>query len=144
MYDYESKEFFLVASGVGRAFTPANKNRKLGIQTLNVLFKNCMVSIDEDDVELSKLVVELSTLKENQTKNNAKDNLVDPARYLAMAVPWNWEAIKSIAPHREDGGIDMGPDINDGNRIRSRRHEEVPVSYDVDQELDSWNELYGD
>jgi phage terminase large subunit-like protein len=106
-YDWHSRDFFLLASRAGEAFTPAEKGQDLGFGTLNVLFKNGMLVVDEGDEELKKLATECMTLRLSKGKSQAKDDFVDALRYAVMPVPWDWtvlgEGVKLLPPPtRED------------------------------------------
>lgn len=92
-YDWHNKDFFIVASRSGEGFTPADKNRNRGENLLNTLFKTGMLKLFGDDPELSKLVIELSSLLQKTAKNTAHDDFIDALRYTAAAVPWNFDGL---------------------------------------------------
>lgn len=92
-YDWESKEFAMVAVRNGETFTPADKGRATGRQILNVLFKHGMIKIFRGDNELDKLITELSSLLELTKKTSAKDDFVDSFRYAVARIPWDWTVI---------------------------------------------------
>lgn len=97
LYDPGCKDFATIAERKGLSFSKANKDHTVGEDTVNVLFKNDMLFI-YDLPELQKLATELSTLRRAKRKQNAEDDLVDPLRYLCVAVPWDWSVIGSEIP----------------------------------------------
>lgn len=92
-YDWQARDFFLVASVAGIPFTPAQKGREQGEGVMNTLFKLGMLVIFEDDPELAKLVVELTSLKKDAPKTRAKDDFYDALRYAVMPIPWDFEGV---------------------------------------------------
>lgn len=92
-YDWAAKDFFLIASRTGEAFTPADKGRDRGVALLNTLFKSGMLKIQRGDPELEKLVNELCSLSANTKKTVASDDFVDALRYAIMAVPWDFTSV---------------------------------------------------
>lgn len=92
-YDWQARDFFLVASRAGAAFTPALKGREQGEGLLNTLFKLGMLQIFEGDPELAKLVVEITSLKKEEPKTRAKDDFYDAMRYAVMPAPWDFEGV---------------------------------------------------
>lgn len=142
-YDWHSKDFFLLATRRGVPFIPAEKSQDLGVQTLNVLFKNDMLCIDEDE-ELEKLAVELTTLREETPKTKAKDDFIDALRYAVTKIPWDYTAIKSEA--LEQLKVATAPIIKPKTEIDLRREafigrtKEQPDT--IEEELEAWGELY--
>lgn len=92
-YDWQARDFFLVATKAGIPMTPADKHRDRGAALLNTLFKLRMLVIMEGIPELSKLVVELTTLKEETPKARAKDDMADATRYANMPIPWDFDGV---------------------------------------------------
>lgn len=92
-YDYSSKDFGEIAQRAGDAFEKAEKSHEIGEDVLNTLFKNDMLYIYDDDPELAKLCLELATLKKNENKRNAKDDLADALRYGVTKIPWDWSIL---------------------------------------------------
>lgn len=66
-YDYASKDFEIISRRMGESFLKADKSKEKGDGIINVLFKNDMLFIYEDD-ELIKLANELSVLTEAQSR----------------------------------------------------------------------------
>lgn len=145
-YDYESKEFFNVATQMGEPFVPADKARNRGQSVVNVLFKNSMLTVDEEYEENDKLVTELTSLREGVDKSKAKDDLVDSTRYACMLVPWDFTAISSemleslglfTAVKKED------PRWDDVDWVRANHHKQAKVEEEsLEQQFDDINEMY--
>lgn len=140
-YDWQSKDFFVIASRSGEAFVPADKSHDSGESILNVLFKNEMLHIYEDE-ELKKLSAELSVLNKATQKQKAKDDFTDALRYACTKVPWDWEAISSDKPKELKKALDPQKE-----EIRMRREafmnpEKSEIS--IDSEFEEWNDYYGE
>lgn len=94
-YDHQAKDFFIVASRRGFAFTKADKGKEVGEGRLNTLFKKGMLKIYDDCPESHKLVTELQNLKNSTPKPRAKDDLIDALRFAVMAIPWDFSVINA-------------------------------------------------
>ncbi len=92
-YDWNAKDFFMISSRSGEGFTPADKRRDAGYGLMNTLFKLKMLVVMDDDPELQKLVVELTSLQEGTAKQMARDDMTDSLRYALMPIPWNFEGV---------------------------------------------------
>lgn len=144
LYDYASHDFFSVASKVNENFIPADKSRDAGYGILNTLFKNKMLQIFRGDPELEKLVNEIMSLPVDIDKRKAQDDLVDPTRYIARAVPWDYSDVelfetdekklktpkKQLTPSEKRRAWYLGQD-------------EKPAEWTVEDELDYWDDLSG-
>lgn len=145
-YDWASKDFRTIADRVGGGYIPADKDHERGEQIVNVLFKNNMLLIFEDE-ELNKLALELTSLRRDQARSKAKNDFCDALRYAVTRVPWDWSAIvgelptmEKDDPHRnlsplqrqiiERRGAFYGTDDN------QREHDRVNA------EIEEWNNLY--
>ena len=95
-YDHACKDFFTIASRVGEAFIPADKDRKKGIDIINVLFKNGRLKI-YDTPQLQKLASELCNIQENEDKRWARDDLCDALRYAISDIPWNFSDLEGFS-----------------------------------------------
>lgn len=73
-YDWQSKDFHIVATRAGESFLPAQKGHDYGEGVLNTLFKSGMLVVD-DDPELKPLVIEFANLKKEGDKRRKKDDL---------------------------------------------------------------------
>lgn len=88
-YDFASAEFGLQALRKGIPVQRADKG-SAGIDLLNDLFKQGMLTIDHDE-EAQKLVDELSSLRQVKRKTHAKDDLCDALRYAISKIPWSFK-----------------------------------------------------
>lgn len=93
VYDYHCVDFHTFATQAQEPFQKAEKSHELGVPSVNNLFKMRALAIFDNDVELEKLVVELTSLQFSTLKNKAKDDFCDALRYTVMAIPWNWKAL---------------------------------------------------
>ena len=149
-YDYNSREFGLMASRNGASFQKADKSRDIGEQSLNTLFKNCMLDIQETD-HSGKMVGELLSVPTGAKKRKVADDLTDALRYGIMQVPWDWTQIPTTDPEREKirkvSDRPLTPDERKADQIRQRRGEMLPREdigwAELENEIDYWNEQYG-
>ena len=144
-YDYAAKDFYMIASRVGEAFTQADKGRERGIALLNTLFKSGMLKIQRGDPELDKLVSELCSLSITTKKTVAQDDLADALRYAVMAVPWSFVAMEMTDAQRKKLGIkvDKPRPLTDAEQRREwilstgQKKEDT-----IEDELEYWNEMF--
>jgi len=146
-YDWASKDFFTYASRLGESFIPADKGRDAGFGLLNTLFKNGMLKIQRGDPELDKLVQEISSLPMEYDKKKTVDDLVDAMRYAAMAVPWDFSDIEA-STKVEDSLREERIPKKEKTELELRREfalglDESADEFDIDQEIDFWNDLSG-
>lgn len=146
LYDWAAKDFFLVATSQGENFVAADKARESGIAIVNTLFKNDMLAIQEGDPELEKLVTELCTLAIGMDKRKAKDDLIDPLRYICKMIPWDFSQIELPESLREEA-VQVAPK-DDRERRRDyyagRGEYERPPTDAIEGELDYWGDMHGD
>ena len=153
VYDWASKDFYILASGLNEPFVRAEKGHEIGEGTLNTLFKYGMLKIRRGDEQLEKLVSEITSLLETTPKTKAKDDFVDALRYVCAEIPWDFAAVektldleklkkKALAPkkvkvltHLEQ----VEKDRNDAAAAHRRQQREPSSGID---ELDEWQELY--
>lgn len=145
-YDWASKDFFIVAQGMGENFLPAEKSHDIGEDILNTLFKNDMLLVYEDEErELSKLVVELLTLKADENKRSAKDDFTDALRYSVTKVPWDFSWIIGNKKDREETPEQpksfMQQQIDERRKAFDDSTEQGNA--DLNEEFAEWNELAG-
>lgn len=138
-YDWESKDFFTIASRMGESFTPAEKGRANGEQLLNALFRNKMLKVFRGDPELEKLITELTSLLQNTPKTRARDDFVDALRYATVRIPWDWSIVdlkadESARPMDDSLPSPTGP-------IPRTDWTKVPRDEVFDSELEFWNDL---
>jgi len=147
VYDYAAKDFFMIASRAGEAFTPADKGRERGVALLNALFKSGMLKIQRGDGELDKLVNELSSLSTKTNKTAALDDLIDALRYASMAVPWDFSFAEMTAEDKKKIGAvkDEEPRLLTEAERRKEwflNSKQKPAENTVELELDEWNSLF--
>lgn len=144
VYDYSAKDFFMIASRSGEAFTPADKGRDRGVALLNTLFKSGILKVQSGDPELEKLVSELSSLSVKEAKTQASDDLIDALRYTCMAIPWDFSKVEYKEPTDK-------PLKKQETRLLTeaeRRKEWFMGSQDkekqqtIEDELDEWADLF--
>ncbi len=145
-YDWASADFGTIAQRIGEPFQKAEKGKELGEGVLNTLFRNNMLYIYDSD-EGRKLISELSYLKIDINKINAKDDLCDALRYCCAGIPWDFSAIKR-GP-RKPGNQKKVYEINEREQFRKRQLMGVPEKQDIDEQMDyiteeinEWNEYY--
>ena len=144
-YDWSSKEFFIVAQGMGETFLMAEKSHDIGEKTINTLFANDMIVIYETE-ELGKLITELSTLKKETSYRRAKNNFSDAFRYAVTKIPWDFTDIVKNEPDKKADSLESPPNSTQ-RQIEERRakfedsdEEKWPS---IEEEMDEWNEAYG-
>ena len=144
-YDWESKDFFIVASGMGETFIPADKSHARGEEIINTLFANDMLFIYETE-ELAKLSGELSSLLKDQPKKHAKDNFADAFRYSLTKIPWDFSGITdapTIVEKKDEEKLSpMQQQVKD-RRDMMNEGESEPEWADPQDEFDEWNEIAG-
>lgn len=91
-YDYSARDFGTIAQRAGEAFIQAKKDRELGDNILNSLFKNEMLVIDEID-ENQQLIREVERANDRDRKTTALDDSVDSARYACAPIPFDWSGL---------------------------------------------------
>lgn len=151
-YDWEAKDLKTIAERQGENLQIADKSRDKGQQILNTLFKNDMLKIfDDEDGEGAKLGGELIGLKENTNKSKARDDLIDPLRYVCNSVPWDWSVIaKHLTEEEKENVSAKSRPLTDeellAEQIRERRGERESVKDewgDLEEDFNEWNEMYG-
>lgn len=144
-YDQAAKDLYTIASRLGIALKKSEKGHSVGETTLNTLFKNGMLvlytyhancPVPADFLQTEKLVDELKMLLNSTDKRHAKDDLVDPTRYISVSVPWNWEAGMKLLEEKE---LARPPTLNE---MRRQQQELNKARNDLEEEIEFWNELY--
>lgn len=92
-YDWAAKDFYTHAARRGETFTPAEKAKAFGEDTLNSLFKSGKLKIF-NTTELQLLAHELSSLPKEQDKRHAVDDFSDALRYAISRIPFDWAGAK--------------------------------------------------
>jgi hypothetical protein len=148
IYDYASKDFYLVASQMGEAFQPAEKNKERGISLVNTLFKTGMLKLQRNDPEISKLVQELSSIGPNSKKSGHVDDLSDCLRYAALAVPWDFAGAHVPTETRTQFEIETAK-VSQKSENQLRREwflnsDDKKSDLSPEDELDLWDNLVHD
>jgi len=142
-YDWNARDFFIMSNRAGEGFSPADKRRDAGAAILNTLFKLGMLVVDEDEPELQKLVVELTSLQEGTSKAHAKDDFCDALRYAIMPIPWNFEGVAGTVIKEEEKGFtderSRAQKVFDERKVGSIPEEQD--SLDLQAEFDEWDGL---
>lgn len=142
-YDWESKEFEMIATRNSEPFQAADKSRGPGIATLNLLFKHGMLKIFRGDIELEKLTTELSNLLESTAKSKAKDDLCDALRYGTIRIPWDYTAIEYLDQEVQPGIMVTQPERTiDELRMENQLGRGGREINEIEEELEFWNDLY--
>lgn len=149
-YDPAAADFGTIAERNGTAFTKANKARTDGEKIVNTLFRYEMLSLAEDDGEISKLGAELGHIMDSnaRTKSSKKhDDLADALRYLCMLIPWNFVGLSEKFEMKVDTETRPLTEAEfKVQQIKDRRGE-IDEPKDEWQEFTSefshWNEEYG-
>lgn len=145
VYDWGSAEFGMIATRIGEPFLPANKKHEVGEQIINTLLKNNMLYI-YDQSENMKLCGELSSLREEQNKRKAKDDLIDAFRYCVASIPWDWGAITGEtvdikAEKVEENLTPMQKQVQERRKMMTEERKDG--ENEIQEEFDAWNEAYG-
>lgn len=150
-YDYNSREFGIIATRNSSAFVRADKTRGAGEQTLNTLFKHGMITIQAVD-DHGKLLTELLSVPSGEKKRKVADDLTDALRYCVMQVPWDWTKIPSediTARNIVKKEVDrpLTEEERYAMQIKARRGEaDTPLPQgweEMEREFAYWNDQYG-
>jgi len=154
-YDPASRDFSIIAERNGETFIKAEKSRDLGEETVNTLFKNDMLVIEQTDEEDDKLCTELMhSMKDNsRLKNKKDDDLSDALRYCCMLIPWDFSVVEERARDKlVKIAIETKPKTEQEliiEQINERRGAFVKDTGKQDEwqemsdEMEYWNEQYG-
>lgn len=140
-YDFADADFFTIASRMGEPFQKANKARDAGEAALNTLFKNNMLVVF-DIPDLVPLVHELETLTKaapGRVKYKVGDDMADALRYATSSTPWDFSRINSFL---EVQAPPKAKTIDDYRR-EGFSLESQQIEAEIDEEIDEWNEQYG-
>ena len=144
-YDWGSPDFFIVASGMGETFIPADKNHESGEKIINTLFANDMLAIYETE-ELGKLGSELSSLLKDTPKKHAKDNFADAFRYSVTKIPWDFSGIvgaPEIVEKKEEEKLSPFQQQIKERRDMMNEGDSEENWQNPDDEIEEWNDLAG-
>lgn len=145
-YDWADKDFDIISTSMGEPFQKAEKGHDKGESVVNVLFKNDMLLLDDDDPEIQKLAQELVSVNEETNKRQAKDDLCDALRYAVTLIPWDWSFISgdakikaALPPGRKK--TDVEQQIEE-RRSHFKKDHEAEVQR-IEDEFEEWNDSYG-
>ncbi len=144
VYDHQARDFYLVSSNAGLPFTPADKSRTSGENMMNTLFKLGMLVIMDGDSELSKLVVELTSLKVDTPKTRARDDFYDALRYALMGVPWDFAGVAGEIYEPIEGDKDERSEEQiafDERRATKFSGDDGNAALDIEREIEEWQDL---
>lgn len=140
-YDWGAKDFGEIARRAGDPFERAEKGQEFGADIVNTLFKNNMLEVYDTD-ELSKLIVELTTLLKSTAKRHAKDDFYDALRYAVATVPWDFSHLGETEVEEPE------EELTDLQRQVKERREQITSGFKkekerLEDEFEEWNEAYG-
>lgn len=152
-YDYQSREFGLIASRSGEPFLPADKQRNSGEQIANTLFQSGALTIDQGVYDNQKLVTELMSVPAGEKNRKYQDDLTDALRYVLKLIPWDFVKIAPNLKFDDDQREDV-PDTTWTKdqwfqwEIKQRRGEMFDEHQknewqSFSDEVAAWNEIYG-
>lgn len=90
-YDWAAKDLHTIASRSGLTLMKANKDHKIGEDTLNALFKNRMLTICDTDYYSNIMSTQLATFVKKRNTQKTFDDLIDALRYAVSSIPWDFE-----------------------------------------------------
>lgn len=156
-YDYQSREFGLIAARSGEGFIPADKERNSGSQIINTLFQSGALSIDEGAYDNRRLVTELMSVPAGDKNRKYQDDLTDALRYVIKMIPWDFHKISPLTKLGIEYGKEESEEVPRADwteaqyiawEIKQRRGEASDRRSsegwgDFESEIEAWNEAYG-
>lgn len=140
LYDYSSKDFYMIAARNGESFMPADKTIDTGDNTLNSLFKHQILDID-DTPENFEVIKQFENLGVDQRKSKAVDDSVDATRYAATAIPWDWSVI-NMAPEEKKAHHEKTEQQLRREMFFSQENSGYDLQEVFEQEIQEWNDYY--
>ena len=147
-YDCSGRDYGTIAQRAGESFVQAKKDRELGDNLINSLFKNEMLFIDELDESL-QLVRELERANDRDRKTTALDDSVDSLRYALMYIPFDWQFLNPITPDDPVPEPETLMEKRLAAADRARHHQEpqnlLEMNLAIEDEIRFWsdiNEMY--
>lgn len=139
-YDFSGKDFGIIAQRAGEGFQRANKDRKTGDDTMNSLFNNNMLIIDDTE-ECYPLIRELENLRIDENKTSSQDDSADSTRYTVTLIPWDWAFLNpelNLPP-----GCELPDDEQTQRRKAASSHheEELDATASYETEISFWNDV---
>ena len=141
-YDYQSREFGLISSRMGEVFLPADKEREGGTQILNTLFQSRALLVAHGVYDNQKLVTELMSVPLGEKSRKYQDDLTDALRYVVKLVPWDFNSINPQQPSADKAEV-KEKEIYDERRRHFFEEKQSDQWRDFRDEIEAWNELYG-
>tara|TARA_R110002012_G_scaffold147814_3_gene306446 strand:- start:55 stop:2655 length:2601 start_codon:yes stop_codon:yes gene_type:complete len=159
-YDYHAKDFAVLGERAGETFQMAEKSHEIGEPILKTLLKYKALKFVTGNViglenygtetqegETLKLIAELRGLRDDIDKRQAKDDLIDPTRYICAKIPWAMDEIikkrfKVKTKVKTDKAIFIPK--TDAEIIKERRGSEPErniVEDDLNDEIEFWNDM---
>ncbi|WP_417353617.1 hypothetical protein [Flavobacterium alkalisoli] len=140
-YDWASKDLHTHAIRLGLSVEKANKDSAHGESTFNALLKNDSFHVmqKEDDEHPEKLAREMEGLTQDAPKRKAKDDLIDSNKYILSSLP-----VKLNIKVHEDYVPPKAKLIKNSRTI----YDDDPdlfgdLTDELEEEIDEWNEFYG-
>jgi phage terminase large subunit-like protein len=144
-YDWGAKDLHTFAMRAGLTLSRANKDHKIGEDTLNGLFKHEMLWICDTDYYSNILCTQLTTFVKKAKSKKVFDDAIDALRYAVSSIPWDFsnagkvthEEQAEIAEAATGGYQSLG---RDGKPRRQRGSGENGAFYE--EELSEWGEYF--
>jgi len=147
VYDWQAKDFSIIAERQGEAFSKADKSQDMGRDVMNSLFSADMLFVFDDE-ELNKFGQEAMTLMMNTTKQNASDDFCDAIRFCLMAIPWDWVYLEQKL-ETSSGRVlnnkvetEKPKELSEVDQRRLRGWDEHKTD-ELEDIVSYWNEQYG-
>ena len=120
-YDYSSRDFGTISQRAGESFVQAKKDRELGDNIINSLFRNEMLFIDDIE-ENYQLIRELENANDRDRKTMALDDSVDSMRYAIVPIGWDWQFLNpsAIPPEEKEAVANTFEEERQANAARHR------------------------
>ena len=136
-YDWAAKDFEITATAAGIPLSKAEKSHEIGYPLMNTLFKNEIFNVDDTE-ENQDFVEEALSLKTRTSKTVAADDAIDSCRYAISKIPWDTSDVSGKRVIRPKERKITKQDLRRGVRF-----EEDDGDWGVEEEIESWNNIYG-
>lgn len=144
-YDWAAKDLMTFATRRSVSIIRANKDREVGRNILNGLFKSQMLQIVSNTYHNNELTAELGSLVTGTNKKSmsVQDHLTDALRYATSLIPWDFSNPRSI---KEDS-IQLYKAVKT-NRLKRRdgrytdEFMDFEPDYSIEGEYNEWKELF--
>lgn len=138
-YDWADKDFHTIASRTGgTSFVKADKDKYIGVNMTNALFKNQMLTIDQSE-ENFLLVEELESFRvdTNTQSRGAINDLCDATRYAVAKIYWDFTGIRNLPTTTEKKAEKVVERLT-----TTAKGDDFLDLDEIDAEIAEWNELY--